>query len=225
MESNRELDAYFRLMEEQPSLFENDGACLTIEKNRSKIEEYISKTGKCLGVVYESPWHLLVVDLVVSDDGRTFTYERIISPRRGMPVVCVVHYHDKLILLVQYRHAIRGLQYAFPRGFGEDGLTPCENAKKEIEEEVGILPEQTEVLGEFVSDSGLSGERIAVVHCIVSEIRPKKGYEEIQNFLLVTEDECREMIKSGIIDDGLSIVAFTLYLEKKIKGVRFEGGF
>lgn len=63
------------------------------------------------------------------------------------------------MLLKQYRHAIRRMQYAFPRGFAEeDDKTPADNAIRELQEEIhAVITKSPVFLGRIVADSGLTG--------------------------------------------------------------------
>lgn len=111
----------------------------------------------------------MLVDLVKDSKGDVFAYERIVHTATGNAIVVIPKYHNKYLLLKQFRHAIRTEQYAFPRGFGEDGLTGEENAKKELSEEINAIIKENSLtyLGKTVSDSGLCGDNVLVYQCEV----------------------------------------------------------
>ena len=95
---------------------------LAIVTDPALVEDYVVRTGRKLGLAYKSPWNMMVVDLVQNKKGEIFFYDRLIARSTGIPVVTVPVYKGRLILIKQYRHAIRSTQYAFPRGSGEDGV-------------------------------------------------------------------------------------------------------
>lgn len=125
---------YFKLMKERPELFKNTGI-IKIVTDKKKIEEYEKETGKKIGIAYRSKYNTLLVDLIEGEKGY-YTYERVIPTSTGTGIVIVAEYEGKLVLLNQYRHALRKFQYAFVRGFGEDGIDAPDNVKKEIKEEI-----------------------------------------------------------------------------------------
>ena len=61
--SKKTLDAYFQLMEERPELFE-ELESYPIVRDRRVLEQYENESERTLGVVYQSPYHLLLVDAI-----------------------------------------------------------------------------------------------------------------------------------------------------------------
>lgn len=62
------LDDYFDLMRERPHAF-MQSPILSIVTDRQRMVTFMKKTQKQLGVVYKSPFHLMVVDLVANANG------------------------------------------------------------------------------------------------------------------------------------------------------------
>lgn len=209
MLQSREWQEYARLMQERPQLFAQS-ELLMIETDARKIAKYEMESGKTIGVVYQSPYTMMVVDLV-SCNGRCFTYERSLPTVARGAVVSMPMYNGRFVLLRQFRHAMREMQYGFPRGFGEIGYSAAENLKKEISEEIGAEVTDCRLLGEVVSNSGLSGEKVSVYFCEVTEPQSKKGYEEIDAMLTVSRPELESMIRNGEINDGFTLSAYALY--------------
>ncbi len=199
-------DRYEALMVQRPEAFRNTGE-IHIVTDRAIVEEYESRTGNVIGVRYESPYRLLVVDLVWEREGEYFPYERILPAVERGAVVCVPVYQEQYLLLRQYRHALRDYQYAFPRGFAEPGLDGARNAEKELDEELGAVTEKLELLGTVVADSGLSGTQVSVWRCKVRSYRKKQNYEGITDTLCVSAEELRQMICRGQITDGFTLAA------------------
>ena len=202
-------DRYIRLMRERPSLFSQSDELRIITDEKS-VREFCEKNGIAVGVVYESPYSLLVVDLVTDKSGRAFTYERLVPANPGA-VVCMPVYDGKFVLLRQFRHAIRTEQYAFPRGFGEPGISSEDNLKKELAEEIGARVLDLTYLGKTVADSGMLGNFVDVYCCNVTEPEFKPGYEGIRQLCTVDADVFERMIASGEINDGFTLSAYALY--------------
>ena len=202
------LDAYFKLMQQKPALFA-DSPILKIVTDRGTIEKFQREHNIKIGVIYRSHFHTLVVDLVESDDGM-FAYERIIPTAEGKGVVCIPVIDGKFVILNQFRHSIRSMQLAFPRGFGEDDLTSEENARKELSEEIGAETQACLYLGSLSADSGLIGTECDVFLAHITSYDPNRTVEGITEILLMDPSELEEKIASRQISDGFTLSAYSL---------------
>ena len=72
-----------------------------------ELYAFAQKSGRRIGIVYESHYHLMVVDVVRAKNGSLFAYERLMNRVTRGAVVIVPYYNGKYILLRQYRHALR----------------------------------------------------------------------------------------------------------------------
>ena len=211
MALGNEWKRYIRLAEERPEDFVQSDR-LEIVWDEETVERFEKDSGRKIGVIYESDYHILVVDLVREGE-RIFAYERLLLKQSGA-IVAIPRYKGKFILLRQYRHALRSEQYAFPRGFGEPGVSALENVKKEISEELGTQREAVHNiihLGQVVADSGVCGGCADVFACDVEEWDVPVNYEGILSALLLSEKEFTEYIEAGKINDGYTLSAFCLY--------------
>lgn len=204
---------YLRLMEERPDAFA-PSPLLPIVTDPDLVAQFTARTGRTIGVTYESPYRLMVVDLVRGPEG-LFAYERVLPAARGEAVVAVPLWEGKFVLLEQFRHALRRCQLAFPRGFGENGLTAEENARKEIAEELRAEVLDQRSLGPIVSDSGLTGGEARAVLCRITRPDPPLHYEEIQGMVCMTPEELGRAIAGGQISDGFTLSACALYQAQK----------
>ena len=210
---SNEWKLYIELTNKRPDLFIQSEDLLIIT-DPDTVNEYVADSGQRLGVVYKSQWNTMLVDLVKNKNGDLFSYDRLIGTSTGVPVVTIPVYDGKFVLIKQYRHAIRSIQYAFPRGFGEDGLSAEENAVKELSEEVGATfadDARIKVIGSVTADSGITSGKVFVVYCEIISYEEKIGYEGIQKTILLSERELGEWIKRGRIDDGFTLAAYSLF--------------
>lgn len=214
MNKSEEYKKYEYLMEVMPYEFINN-CNIEIEKNYDVICKFEKEFNKKIGVMYESNYIYVVVDLVKSNGSDYFTYERIIQKNYKSAVVVMPMFDNKILLLKQHRHAIRNVQYALPRGFGEIGLTPEENAKKELMEEVGIENDDIKnikYLGEVIPDSGSMATKVSVFVIEISKYGVSNDiYENIEKSLLVTFEQLEDMISDNTINDGFTLSTITLY--------------
>lgn len=204
-----EWDAYLNLAKSRPEeFFQNN--MLEIVFDSPTVAEYVRKTGRKIGVLYSSPYNTLVVDLVRDAKGNLFPFERLIPTSVGSSAVAVPVCEGRYILLRQFRHAMRSFQYAFPRGFGEDGLSAVENARKELREELHASSLEERVLGKVVANSGISGDQTTIVLCRINGFSTDYGYEAIESTLALTSNEMEQWIASGKITDGYTLAAWAL---------------
>lgn len=201
---------YVKLMEERPEDFINsDQICIV--KEEEVVKRFFKETGKQVGVVYKSEYNIFVVDLIRSESGNLYTYERLLPAVKKGSVVMLTNYNGKFLLLNQYRHALRDYQYSFPRGFGTDGVGVEDNVRKELIEETGGIVEDFIKLGTVVADSGLSGNKVSVYACIVSGVSLQDQHEGIKEFIEVTQEEFGQMVIEVKITDGFSLAAYSLF--------------
>lgn len=203
---------YFQLIKNRPELFA-DSEIYPIVTDVEIINCFEKETHLKIGVLYKSKYSMLVVDLIKGKDGY-FTYERIIPTATGKAVVCIPVFENRFILMDQYRHSIRDRQICFPRGFGEDGISSEENAKKELFEEIDATTGKTEYIGSITADSGLIGTECDVYLCYIENMR-LKDEEGICDIICLDKDELEKKICNHEIKDGFTLSAYILYKSVK----------
>lgn len=212
------LQEYIHIWRDRPDMFRKHNNMIIIEPTEEGIKEIIKYEAihnKNIGVVYKSDYNMMVVDLIQSVEGKYSTYERLIPTVQKGAVVIVPVYKDKFILLNQFRHAIREKQLSFPRGYGEMDIDAENNAIKEIKEELGAeIIDKPQKLGSVVADSGISANKVMIYTVNVDEYKEKVGYEGIESIQLKTEKELITSIKNGEINDGYTLAAYALYMNK-----------
>lgn len=208
------LDKYFSLMEQRPHLF-TDSEIIPIVKDRKAIERFSEETGKLIGVIYQSRYNSWIVDLVRGKNGEFYTYERAVPGTDVRGVICIPIYKDQYILLKQYRHAIRGSQICFPRGYGEPSSSSIENVIRELYEELGATIKWVNKIGEVAADSGLTSAIADVYVCEVESYDSTVRSEGITDIFRCQGEELKAMISDGRINDGFTISAFAMMQQRQ----------
>lgn len=214
MDMQKDLQRYLCFLKERGFRYETNEV-LEIIDDINMLVDYSKAHGVKLGIIYESPFHIFVVDLVRNKAGKLFPCERLVKTAVGNSVVVVPFREGKIILLKQFRHALGDYQYCFPRGFGEPDISPEENARKEIGEELNCTSSDYVFLGNTVADSGVCGEKICVFCCNVDEPTVNVLDENIESYIAVTDSELLEMIGQGKINDGFTLSAVALMKGKE----------
>ena len=163
------------------------------------------------GLVYQSKYNTMIVDPIKGKNG-IFPYERVL-PTGKNGVVIIVRYKGTFVLLKQYRHAIRRMQYAFPRGFAEEAdKTPADNAIRELQEEIhAVITKSPVFLGRIVADSGLTGGCAYVYSVDIDSVELVEDHEGIVAIEQLSDRELTSWINKGKIDDGFTLGAYALY--------------
>jgi len=215
---------YMDLYQSNPELFKNDGALLEIITDSSVIAAWKAERKATLasqgfpeewgeiGVVYEDPYIKILRDLVKFPSGRLGSYFRILNSadlKGGQATVVLPVLNGKVLLMRQFRHPTRSWHWEVPRGFGEPNTSPEENAKKELQEEVGGEIAQLIDLGRYHSNTGIEGGAVRLFLAHLKSFGEANQDEGIEFFKLMEPSEIEEMIKDSRITDGFTIAVFT----------------
>lgn len=221
MEKLMRIEKYIRLIDKYPYIFSNDYGALTIvtdtvELYKGQEELYRIADAKNhprewydIGVIAEDNWVVVLRDLVSLPNGKYCGYIRSLNrrsqvERSGKDVVILVKVDDRFLLINHFRHDDRTWHWECPRGFGEAGLSPLENAIKEVTEETGIqvnqicqLNDETDRVSYFIAECS-------------GDIFNSDENELISDIKLVSKSEFESMIASCRINDMYTLRAFVL---------------
>lgn len=203
------IERYFELVDLMPQKFTTN-ELIPICLNKELLLEYQKRYNIQLGVLYENAWFYIVNDLILQKDGSFYQYTRLLSKGEYTGSIIIPYYNDKILLLNQFRHGTREFEYEFPRGGFEIELSPLENAKKEILEEIGIAVEDMTFLGTTIADSSLGTGEVYIYKCNLPCVPTVFQKEEgIGSCILVSKKELLELIALNRIRDGFTLSAIT----------------
>jgi ADP-ribose pyrophosphatase len=214
---------YQDIREGRPELFVNpDGAPIEIlldpadvaaaeEAAAAQLAQYrLPAEWAATGVVYVDPFLMILRDAVRSPAGLG-TYIRAINAGNAAGVVILPRYRGDIVLIRHFRHSTREWHLEVPRGFGTIGSGAEDDARRELEEEIGVPATKLEPLGVVYPDTGASGTPVQLFHAEVEQ-EPRQGsdkVEAIDAIRLVSPAELTTLIADGTITDGFTIAAFT----------------
>lgn len=223
---------YFSLVKSHPDIFKNDNAPIRILFGDKDIESFRKDRGRVLaekscplewaeiGVVLDDPYVIALRDLVEFPNGYRNGYLRILNRaylEGGIAGVVILPVKDgKILVMRHFRHATRSWHWEIPRGFGEVGISADQNAKNEIEEEVGGVVAELISLGVLHNNTGLEGHELKLFLARLVSVGHPELNEGIQSFRWVSVPELEGMIASGEITDGFTIAA---YVRAKLNGL------
>lgn len=149
------------------------------------------------------------LDDVRLPDGRSARWERVAHP--GAVGIVPLHEDNTIVMVKQYRHAVRGVLLEIPAGKLDSGEPPLQTAQRELAEEVNLKAGGMIKLAEFYNSPGFSDEYFHLY--LARELTEEEGESEPDEFLEVvrlTLSDAMGMISSGDIVDAKSIIGITL---------------
>ena len=151
----------------------------------------------------------LHVDNVTLENGVTMDVDIIRHP--GAAAIVPLTAHGSVLLIRQFRYAVDADIWEIPAGTLNPGESPLACARRELEEEAGILAGKWSTLGEITPLPGYSDE---VIHLFVardhSPGRQRLDVDELLDVREVPMDDALSMITAKSIRDAKTIVALLL---------------
>jgi ADP-ribose pyrophosphatase len=127
----------------------------------------------------------------------------------GAVAVVALDDQDRVVLLRQYRHPVRGYLWELPAGLRDaDGEAPLDTAKRELAEEVLLAAGRWSLLATTFSSPGFTDEQILIYLAEeLSDVERPEGFtlehEELDMTVeLVPLDEAVQRVFDGRIRNG-----------------------
>ena len=139
------------------------------------------------------------------------TYQREVVHHPGSAVIVPVFDDGTIALVRQYRHpAVRYLLEA-PAGTLRRGEAPEAGAKRELEEELGVVSGRLEKLSEFFVSPGFCEEKMWVYLATeLTETEQQLEDDEILEVVRIPFSQALSMITTGEIEDAKTIIGVML---------------
>lgn len=220
-ELEHRIEGYLDLVKARPDLFA-PSELMPICMDRLTMLHFTEETGHPVGLTFDNGiYYKVVADLI--DAPTPYAYARVLYPdAKGNGTVIIprlLREGEKPLfgILHVFRHAIRAMAGGeFPRGFQASGITPEENAAKELREEFGIPVTRLmglTCLGQPRAETGLSSGRVQIYLAALTGDPPRGtvGEEGIAGSEWIPQSELLRRIRQGEILDGFTQTAILLY--------------
>jgi ADP-ribose diphosphatase len=159
--------------------------------------------------IHQGKVYSLIKENVTLGNGVTTDMEFIQHP--GATAIIPMLTKTRIVLLNQYRHALRKYIWEIPAGTIDPRESVMNCAKRELIEETGFSADQWHSLGEITPVPGYSDERIHIF--LATGLQPADRNLDKDEIIQVHEIECEEalhMIRRGDIQDAKSIAGLFL---------------
>jgi ADP-ribose diphosphatase len=167
--------------------------------------------------VYEGRAVKLRIDTVRKPNGKVTTRE-IVEHADAVAVV-VLDSRDRVILVRQYRKAVGKTLLEVPAGGVDPGEQPINTVRRELQEEIGYLPNKIDRLGGFYSAPGYCTEYLHLylaTYLIPSKLEAEDT-DEIE-VVRVPLTKIPDLIASGEIADAKSVAGLLRVMSLGMKG-------
>ncbi len=156
-------------------------------------------------------------DRLLLEDGRETVREvvRHSGGAGGLPIFA----DGRVALVRQYRHPAGRELLEIPAGKIEEGESPDECARREIEAETGARPGKMEKIAEFYSTPGFCEEKLYVF--LATGLEPASqdlDDDEALDVVYLSLDEAIALARKGEIEDSKTLIALLL-AELRLKAV------
>lgn len=131
----------------------------------------------------------------------------------GAVVILPIADDGRIVVLRNYRHALDKVLWEVPAGTRSPDEPPEVTAARELTEETGYVAGRVEKLLEFYPAPGISNERMFVFLATqLTSSQVAREIDESMEVVLMTVDLLREMIRTGELEDGKTMLAFSAWL-------------
>ncbi len=148
--------------------------------------------------------------LVEHDDGTV--WERETASYNGSAACIIAVDNDNIILIKQFRPSVEETLIEIPAGRIDKGETPEQAAKRELEEEVGLIPLNLKKLVEFYPTPGFVDEKLYLFYADKFDkgnVHLDPG--EVLNLFKLPVSEVDEYIFSNKIKDAKTLIGILLW--------------
>jgi len=153
----------------------------------------------------------LRVDSVQKPNGQAVTRE--VVEHNPCVAVVVVDEQERILLERQFRYPVGKFLLEIPAGGIDPGEGPLDAVRRELQEEIGYLPQTIEELGGFYSVPGYGTEYL---YCyLATDLVPSRLAAEDTDaieLVPVAVGQIPRLITSGEICDAKSIASLLMYL-------------
>jgi ADP-ribose pyrophosphatase len=182
-----------------------------------KVAKMRDLTEKTLGIQRVFEGRALTIDVAEIElpGGRRSVRE--IVRHRGASVILGERPDGAWVLIYQYRRAVEETLLEVVAGCIEEGESPEECARREMEEESGYRVLSIEKFGEILPCPGYSEERLHLFHARLTQEpgERKPDFDENLAVTVLISGEIDAAIDSGRLTDAKSITAWLLWQRRR----------
>lgn len=146
---------------------------------------------------------------------KKYSKREIVDHQKGVGIIALDG-EDKLWMVKQYRRAIDKVTIEIPAGLVESNELPVEAAKRELQEEVGFIPNDISYLFDMHASPGFTNDKLSFFLAKdFSESKLDQDEDENVEAFSMEIDELYNMVENGEITDAKTIIAILYAIKLK----------
>ena len=166
---------------------------------------------------YKGPRFNVTQKIYLRDDG-TKIIRDIVNPGEAAVILPITE-ENEVVFITQYRESVNKVSLELPAGMVDPGEKPIETARRELEEETGLIANKIEPLISIYPSTGYTSERVHIF--LAKDFGNGKqrldSTEEILSIKKIKIEECIEKIKKGELENASQLIGILLYYTKYMK--------
>ena len=143
-------------------------------------------------------------------------YNRFTVNPGNAVIILPVTENNEIVFIEQYRESIEKVALELPAGIIEKGELPIDAARRELEEETGIISQDLELLIDGFPSAGYTSEKIYIY--LARNLKKGKVHldetEEIISLKNISIEKSLELIKQNYFEEINLVVAIMMYYYK-----------
>ena len=166
---------------------------------------------------YKGPRFNVTQKIYLRDDG-TKIIRDIVNPGEAAVILPITE-ENEVVFITQYRESVNKVSLELPAGMVDPGEKPIETARRELEEETGLIANKIEPLISIYPSTGYTSERVHIFLAKDFENGKQRldSTEEILSIKKIKIEECIEKIKKGELENASQLIGILLYYTKYMK--------
>lgn len=168
----------------------------------------------------KNPWQILASKKIYENPWVRIDEHDVVQPKGGKGIYSVVHFQNLAIAVLpldenyntwivgQWRFPVDEFSWEIPEGGGDPNVDPIESARRELQEEAGIIA------GEFIKIqevhlSNSATDELGIIYIARNLSFTTSSPEETEELQLkkIPFEKLYQMVMDGKIKDGLTIMA------------------
>lgn len=150
------------------------------------------------------------------EDGKTYVRD-CVNPGEAA-VVLPIDENDNVVFVRQLREAIGEMSLELPAGMVDEGEEPIATAKRELEEETGLIANEIKHLLSVYPSSGYTSERIHIFYAkdFTNGTQKFDDNENIESIERIPLKKCLELVKENYFKHASQNIAILNYYFKYV---------
>ncbi len=169
-------------------------------------------------IKYDGPRFNIIQKQYEREDGLKIVRD-CVEPGNAV-VILAINENDEVVFVEQYRESIEDVALELPAGMIDENENPKDAAKRELEEETGIIAENIEYLTSCYVSAGYTNEKI-YIYVAKNFVYGQQHLDETEEILSIKKihiKECMKMILEEKMKHASVYIAIQTYYYKYYNG-------